>query len=68
MILPTPEYDPLFAADGIPFRQKLLAYIEQEFTDILGDRRRLLHSESGIDWLSQQISRELPQPRSNEAA
>ena len=69
MILPTPEFDPLFADDGIPFRTKMLGYIEQEFSDILGDRRRLLRSESGLDWLAQQINSELySQPRSNKAA
>ena len=59
MILPTPEFDPLFADDGTPFRTKMLGYIEQEFADILGQRRRLLNSDSGLDWLSQQITGEL---------
>ena len=68
MILPTPEFDPLFADDGIPFRTKMLGYIEQEFSDILGDRRRLLNSHSGLDWLAQQISSELSQFRPVEAA
>ncbi len=68
MILPTPEFDPLFAEDGIPFRTKMLGYIEQEFSDILGDRRRLLNSKASLDWLAQQISRELSQLRTNEAA
>ena len=68
MILPTPEFDPLFADDGIPFRTKMLGYIEQEFADILGDRRRLLNSDAGLDWLAQQINRELSPRRSHEAA
>ena len=68
MILPTPDFDPLFAADGVPFRTKMLAYIEQEFSDILGDRRRLLRSESGLEWLAPQITSELSQPQSQEAA
>jgi hypothetical protein len=68
MILPTPEFDPMFADDGIPFRTKMLAYIEREFFDILGDPRRLLRSESGLDWLAQRINREIPQKRPQEAA
>ena len=68
MILPTPEFDPLFADDGISFRTKMLDYIEQEFADILGDRRRLLQSQCGLDWLATQISNELSNSRSNEAA
>ena len=68
MILPTPEFDPLFADDGIPFRTKMLAYIEQEFADIIGNRRRLLSSQSGLDWLAQQVSSELSKRRPNEAA
>ena len=35
MIIPTPEYDPLFAADGVPFRDRMLAYIEREFADLI---------------------------------
>ena len=68
MILPTPEFDPMFAADGVPFRTKMLGYIDQEFADILGDRRRLLNSNTGLDWLAQQINSELLQLRTNEAA
>ena len=68
MILPTPEFDPLFADDGIPFRTKMLGYIEQEFADILGERRRLLNSQSGLDWLAQQVRGELSKLRPNEAA
>ena len=68
MIIPTPEFDPLFAEDGVPFRTKMLGYIEREFSDILGDRQRLLNSNSGLDWLAQQISRELSPARSHEAA
>lgn len=67
MILPTPEFDPLFADDGISFRTKMLGYIEQEFSDILGDRRRILNSNAGLDWLAQQISRELSQLRPTAA-
>lgn len=36
MIIPTPDFDPLFAEDGIPFRIKMLAYIRREFADLLG--------------------------------
>ena len=52
MIIPTPEYDPLFANDGVPFRTKMLAYIDREFPDLLGNRRGLLHSEKGLEILS----------------
>ena len=55
MILPTPEYDPLFADDGEPFRAKMLRYIEREFADLLGDRRGLLHSEAGLNALAQTL-------------
>lgn len=58
----------MFADDGIPFRIKMLAYIEREFADDLGSRRGLLCSESVLDWLTQQINRELSQPRSQVAA
>jgi len=35
MIIHTPEYDPMFADDGIPFRTKMIQYIEREFSDLL---------------------------------
>lgn len=68
MIIPTPEFDPMFADDGIPFRAKMVSYIEREFSDILGHRQRLLHSESGLDWLAKQIHNEISRERSTEAA
>jgi len=35
MIIPTPEFDPMFADDGVPFRTKMIQYIEREFSDLL---------------------------------
>jgi hypothetical protein len=43
MIIPTPAFDPMFADDGVPFRDKMLAYIRREFSDLLGPR---IHLES----------------------
>ena len=53
MIIPTAEYDPLFADDGVPFRDKMLNYIEREFGDVLGPRKRLLQSDDGVDALAE---------------
>jgi hypothetical protein len=45
MIIPTAEFDPMFANDGIPFREKMLAYLEREFADLLrGPARDLIDS------------------------
>ena len=55
MIIPTPEYDPLFANDGVPFRTKMLAYIDREFADLLGNRRGLPQSDQGLDALSRLV-------------
>lgn len=52
MIIPTPQFDPLFADDGTPFRTKMVRYIEREFADLLGDRRHLLRTPDGLDRLS----------------
>jgi hypothetical protein len=41
MIIPTPEFDPLFADDGIPFRVKMLRFIEREFADLLQERPQI---------------------------
>ncbi len=35
MIIPTPEFNPMFAHDGIAFRDKMIAYIQQEFADLI---------------------------------
>ncbi|MGE0606716.1 MAG: hypothetical protein AB7O62_06275 [Pirellulales bacterium] len=45
MIIPTAEFDPLFARDGVPFRTKMVEYIQQEFADILGPRMHQLERE-----------------------
>lgn len=63
MILPTPEFDPLFADDGIPFREKMLAYIEREFSDMLGERRLLLRTDTGLAWLAEQAHQKPSPPR-----
>ena len=68
MILPTPEFDPLFADDGVPFRTKMLRYIDREFSDILGDRRRLLASNSGLERLAELIASQLSREAAREAA
>jgi hypothetical protein len=52
MIIPTPDFDPLFAEDGRPFREKMVAYIEREFADVLGSHTGLLHSDQGLETLS----------------
>ena len=31
MIIPTPEFDPLFADEGVPFKSRMLQYIHNEF-------------------------------------
>jgi len=52
MIIPTPEYDPMFARDGVPFRTKMIEYIKREFSDLLGPRVGLLEMDDGLDRLS----------------
>ena len=46
MIIPTPTYDPLYAADGVPFREKMIRYIEREFGDILRGQQL---TDQGLD-------------------
>ncbi|MEJ7593932.1 MAG: hypothetical protein WKF77_20530 [Planctomycetaceae bacterium] len=58
----------MFANDGIPFRTKMLARIEHEFSDLLGDRKRLLGRETGLIRLAGQIDTEISRPRSSDAA
>ncbi len=52
MIIPTPEFDPMFAEDGIPFRDKMIGYIRREFSDLLGADARLLDAPGGLEALS----------------
>lgn len=52
MIIPTPEFDPMFADDGVPFREKMIAYIEREFSDILGPRAALFTDDQSLETLS----------------
>lgn len=52
MILPTPEFDPMYAHDGVPFREKMIQYIQREFSDFLGADAYLLKADGGLDILS----------------
>jgi len=53
MIIPTPEFDPLFAEDGVPFQIKMTEYIQREFADVLGPRIGLFRVDNALDILSQ---------------
>jgi len=68
MIIPTPEFDPLFAEDGVPFRTKMTQYMEREFGDLLGERSQLVHSDRGLEVLSTNIASQLQGNRSSHAA
>ena len=48
MIIPTPDFDPMFADDGIPFGLKMRQYIQREFADQLGPYTTLLETEAGL--------------------
>ena len=52
MIIPTPQFDPMFANDGVPFRDKMIDYIAREFSDTLGSHIATLQSQRGLDSLS----------------
>ena len=56
MIIPTPDFDPMFADDGTPFQSRMTHYIQREFSDILGPHARLLQTPQGLDVLSQLYS------------
>jgi hypothetical protein len=51
MIIPTADFDPMFADDGIPFQSKMTQYIQREFSDILGPNVAMLKSPDGLDVL-----------------
>jgi hypothetical protein len=67
MIIPTSDYDPLFADDGVPFRTKMMQYIEREFADLLGSRRGLLKHAQGLEILSDLVVRK-PDRKTHRAA
>lgn len=52
MILPTPEFDPLFSNDDRPLRDRMIDYIRREFSDLLGARVAWLDEPDGLDRLS----------------
>lgn len=56
MIIPTPDFDPLFANDGVPFRTKMIAYIEREFPDLLGPGKKLLKLPNGLELVAQMLN------------
>lgn len=52
MIIPTADFDPMFADDGVPFRTKMVAYIREEFADLLEPRRGLLQNAADVEILA----------------
>lgn len=60
MIIPTPEFDPLFANDGAPFRNKMIRWIEEEFQDLLGEDARLLGLPGGFERIQAHLTRPKP--------
>lgn len=66
MIIPTPEFDPMFADDGISFRTKMIEYINREFADLLGPR--LLQCDEEIDDLTSMTTPENLGPTQRAAA
>jgi hypothetical protein len=46
-----PNYGWLFADDGRDFRAKMIAFIRENFADLLGDRIRLLDEPGGLEML-----------------
>ena len=68
MIIPTPEFDPMYADDGISFRAKMIEYIRREFADVLGPRVGLLDHEGGLEILADMYRRDDPAFESRKAA
>ncbi len=74
MIIPTPEFDPLFATDGVPFRTKMIDYIRREFADLMESRAVVLesadelHSRSGHNPRCPATRRGPSQPAQKDAA
>jgi hypothetical protein len=68
MIIPTPDFDPMFADDGVPFRTKMIQYIEREFSDVLGPHVGLLRMDQGLAILSNMYSNPATTCRPSKAA
>lgn len=69
MIVPTAEYDPTFAEDGVPFREKMTACIRREFADLLGPHAGLPATDAGLERLSRMVHRMAGRPgAASEAA
>lgn len=48
MIVPTAEFDPMYAKDEVPFRTKMVRYIEREFGDMPHCQQWLQRNEPGL--------------------
>ena len=69
MLIPTADFDPMFAHDGVPFRVKMADYIRREFSDLLGRHAALLHRDGGLERLAQMYSQpSAPADREKRAA
>lgn len=52
MIIPDPSVNPLFRDDGRPFQDKMIAYIRDHFSDLLGSDAALLDLDNGLDLIA----------------
>jgi hypothetical protein len=68
MIIPTAEYDPMYADDGVPFRAKMIRYIEREFGDLLRGSGRSLPGEGGLEMLAETAASQRRGDAAREAA
>jgi len=64
MIIPTPEYDAMYAGDGVPFRAQMIRYIEREFGDMLRGPGGQLPTDRGLETLAETTA---SQPRGDAA-
>ncbi|SFJ33824.1 hypothetical protein [Planctomicrobium piriforme] len=68
MIIPTPEFDPFFADDGIPFQQRMLAYIHREFGDLLGRELKPVEQFSMDQTITPPVASEIRQKSTERTA
>lgn len=62
MIIPTADFNPMFAQDGVPFREKMLAYIGREFGDLLASQPAAAAVINHLAQESAATTLPLPQP------
>ena len=55
MVMPDGDYDKLFEDNATDFKDRIIAYIKDNFADALGDDMEILNLPDGLDIIQEKV-------------